>query len=85
MGVKCGLCGTGEIHMGSLSREKGGSGVERPHRERWTSTKTGETDAGQEDRVTENQLRNRLKSESSKGEHRAAPEVLAHHYYRMTP
>lgn len=63
----------------------GGSGVEKPHRERWACTKAGETEAGQEDSVTENQLRNGLKSESSKGGHQAAPEALARHYYGTTP
>lgn len=48
-------------HKGKL-----GSGMEKPHREKGASSKAGETEAEQEARVTGNQLRHGLKSQSSK-------------------
>ena len=60
----CRLSGTGEIHMGRPG--KGEHDVEKPHRERWASSKAGET-ADQEARITGNQWGQGLKSQLSKG------------------
>ena len=54
--------------------------MEKPPGERRASSKAGETEAEQVARVTGNQLRRGLKSQSSKGGRPAAPQTFAPHY-----
>lgn len=56
-----------------------GAFVEKPPRERWVSSKAGETEAEQVARVPGNQPGHELQSQSPQGRHPAAPQTQASH------